>query len=133
MRHVFKTCFIQQKIFNIFGQLLSLRKRYFKEKYMPLAIYIGEGNGNPLQCSCLENPRDRGAWWAAVYGVTQSWTRLKWLSSYIYGCWAHEMATRITSFLIAINLNVNSYMLLVATILIVQCESKQFECFEAEH
>ena len=42
---------------------------------------IGEGNGNPLQCSCLENPRDRGAWWAAVYGFTQSWTRLKWLSS----------------------------------------------------
>ena len=38
---------------------------------------IGEGNGNPLQCSCLENPRDGGAWWAAVYGVTQSWTRLK--------------------------------------------------------
>ena len=35
---------------------------------------IGEGNGNPLQCSCLENPRDRGAWWAAAYGVTQSWT-----------------------------------------------------------
>ena len=43
--------------------------------------FIGEGNGNPLQCSCLENPRDRGAWWAAVYGVTQSRTRLKWLSS----------------------------------------------------
>ena len=42
---------------------------------------IGEGNGNPLQCSCLENPRDRGAWWAAVYGVAQSWTRLKRLSS----------------------------------------------------
>ena len=42
---------------------------------------IGEGNGNPLQCSCLENPRDWGAWWAAVYGVTQSWTWLKWLSS----------------------------------------------------
>ena len=41
----------------------------------------GEGNGNPLQCSCLENPRDRGAWWAAVYGVAQSWTRLKQLSS----------------------------------------------------
>ena len=36
----------------------------------------GEGNGNLLQCSCLENPRDRGAWWAAVYGVAQSWTRL---------------------------------------------------------
>ena len=42
---------------------------------------IGEGNGTPLQCSCLENPRDGGAWWATVYGVTQSWTRLKWLSS----------------------------------------------------
>ena len=38
---------------------------------------IGEGNSNPLQCSCLENPRDGGAWWAAVYGVTQSWTQLK--------------------------------------------------------
>ena len=42
---------------------------------------IGEGNGSPLQCSCLENPRDGGAWGAAVYGVTQSWTRLKRLSS----------------------------------------------------
>ena len=42
---------------------------------------IGEGNGNPLQCSCLENPRDRGAFWAAVYGVAQSRTRLKRLSS----------------------------------------------------
>ena len=42
---------------------------------------IGEGNGNPLQCSCLENPRDGGAWWAAVYGVAQSQTRLKRLSS----------------------------------------------------
>ena len=42
---------------------------------------IGEGNGNPLQCSCLENPMDGGAWWAAVYGVAQSRTRLKRLSS----------------------------------------------------
>ena len=42
---------------------------------------IGEGNDNPLQCSCLENPRDRGAWWAAVYGVAQSWTPLKRLGS----------------------------------------------------
>ena len=49
---------------------------------------IGEGNGNPLQCSCLENPRGRRAWRADVYGVTQSRTRLKWLGSksilYIY-------------------------------------------------
>ena len=41
----------------------------------------GERNGNPLQCSCLENPRDGGAWWAAIYGVAQSRTRLTWLSS----------------------------------------------------
>ena len=44
-------------------------------------LRIGEGNGNLLQCSCLENPRDGGAWWAAVYGVAQSRTRLKRLSS----------------------------------------------------
>ena len=42
---------------------------------------LGEGNGNPLQYSCLENPKDGGAWWAAVYGVAQSQTRLKLLSS----------------------------------------------------
>ena len=42
---------------------------------------IGEGSGSPLQCSCLENPRDGRAWWAAVYGVAQSRTRLKRLSS----------------------------------------------------
>ena len=41
---------------------------------------FGEGNGNPLQYSCLENPMDRGAWWAVVHGVAQSRTRLKWLS-----------------------------------------------------
>ena len=46
-----------------------------------LVSCIGEGNGNPLQYSCLENPRDGGAWWAAVYGVAQSWTQLKHLSS----------------------------------------------------
>ena len=42
---------------------------------------IGEGSGNPLQCSGLENPRDGGAWWAAIYGLAQSQTWLKWLSS----------------------------------------------------
>ena len=47
----------------------------FIPKYMTiLRLISGEGNGNPLQCSCLENPRDRGAWWAAIYGVAQSWT-----------------------------------------------------------
>ena len=50
-------------------------------KQLSMHTCIGEGNGNPLQYSCLENPRDRGAWWAVVYGVAQSRTRLKWLSS----------------------------------------------------
>ena len=49
---------------------------HWQESSLPL-----EGNGNPLQCSCLETPRDRGAWWAAVYGVTQSRTWLMRLSS----------------------------------------------------
>ena len=44
---------------------------------------IGEGNGNPLQCSCLENPRDGGAWWATVYGVAKSWT---WLRDFHFYC-----------------------------------------------
>ena len=50
-------------------------------KRLSMHACIGEGNGNPLHCSCLENPRDRGAWWAALYGVTQSQIRLKHLSS----------------------------------------------------
>ena len=53
---------------------------------------FGEGNGNPLQCSCLENPKDRGAWWAAVYGVAQSRTRLKRLSSSRY--WSYKVETQ---------------------------------------
>ena len=51
------------------------------ENCLKLALRVGEGNGTPLQYSCLENPMDRGAWWAAVYGVAQSRTRLKRLSS----------------------------------------------------
>ena len=52
-----------------------------RHDWMTSLSCIGEGNGNPLQCSCLENPRDGGAWWAAVYGVTQSQTWLKRPSS----------------------------------------------------
>ena len=56
----------------------SLRVRRTERHHFHFSLScIGEGNGNPLQCSCLKNPRDRGAWWAAVYGVTQSRTRLK--------------------------------------------------------
>ena len=54
---------------------------------------IGEGNGNPLQCSCLENPRDGGAWWAAVYGVAQSRTQLKRLSSSSSRSWEPDQVT----------------------------------------
>ena len=65
----------------------SLRVRHDWATWLSLITFhfslscIGEGNGNFLQCSCLENPRDGEAWWAAVYRVAQSWTRLKWLSS----------------------------------------------------
>ena len=62
---------LQQEIMETFSQKLHLLQ----------VSCIGEGNGNPLQCSCLENPRDRGAWWATVYGVAQSRTQLKRLSS----------------------------------------------------
>ena len=52
---------------------------------------IGEGNGNPLQCSCLENPRDGGAWWAAVYGVAKSWTQLMTsLSLFTFTHWRRQ-------------------------------------------
>ena len=52
---------------------------------------IGEGNGNPLQCSCLENPRDGGAWWVSIYGVAQSRTQLKRLSSSSSSSMPHRM------------------------------------------
>ena len=58
----------------------SLRVRHDWVASLSLSC-IGEGNGNPLQCSCLENPRDGGAWWAAVYRVAQNRTQLKQLSS----------------------------------------------------
>ena len=67
---------------------------------------IGEGNGNPLQCSCLENPRDGGPWWAAVYGVAQSRTQLKQHSSsssnlqlYFYFCNISVNILKSSSFL----------------------------------
>ena len=60
--------------------LLRVGHAWVTSLHFPLSC-IGEGNGNPLQCSCLENARDGGARWAAVYGVAQSWTWLKRLSS----------------------------------------------------
>ena len=70
-------------------QHIKKQRHYFANKDLSSQSYgfssSGEGTGTPLQYSCLENPMDRGAWWAAVCGVTQSRTRLKWLSS-MYGC-----------------------------------------------
>ena len=63
------------------GRLQSMGSLRVGHDWATSLSCFGEGNGNPLQCSCLENPRDGGAWWAAVYGVAQSWTRLKRLSS----------------------------------------------------
>ena len=63
------------------GRLQSMGSRRVGHDWATSLSRIGEGNGNPLQCSCLENPRDSGAWWAAIYGVAQSQTRLKRLSS----------------------------------------------------
>ena len=58
---------------------ILIRVKIFQSYFILILsiISFGEGNGNPLQCSCLENPKDRGAWWAAVCGVAQSQTQLK--------------------------------------------------------
>ena len=66
------------------GSQSRTRLNDFTFSFHFLLSCIGEGNGNPLQGSCLENPRDSGAWWAAVYGVTQSWAGLMRLSSSKY-------------------------------------------------
>ena len=63
------------------GRLQSMGSLSVAHDWAISRSYIGEGNSNPLHCSCLENPRDGGAWWAAVYGVAQSQTRLKRLNS----------------------------------------------------
>jgi len=63
------------------GRWMSYMYSWSLNLWSSLSSAVGEGNGNPLQCSCLENPRDGGAWWAAVYGVAQSRTWLKQLSS----------------------------------------------------
>ena len=62
-------------------RLQSMGSRRVGQDWAISLSCIGEGNGNPLQCSCLENPKDGGGWWAAVYGIAQSQTRLKRLSS----------------------------------------------------
>ena len=69
--------------------------------------WIEEGNGNPLQCSCLENLRDGGAWWAAVYGITQSRTQPKWLSSSSTPLCVYTHTYTHTHYIFFIHLSVN--------------------------
>ena len=94
---------------------------------------IGKGNGNPLQCSCLENPRDGGAWWAAVYGVAQSWTRLKWLSSSstsvnsILHCHLLWILMHYTAFLISLHFFLNGFTLISSHLILFSSLSSN--CF----
>ena len=87
---------------NLTSGLFTEGKRNTSSKvyiWMYMQHYFGEENGNPLQCSCLESNRVGGAWWAAIYGVTQSQTRLKWLgsSSNIYIHVVHGVAKSDTT------------------------------------
>ena len=87
--HEIKRCLLLgRKSMTNLGSVLKSKDITLPKK-VHLVKAIGEGNGNPLQYSCLENPRDSGAYWAAVCGVAQSWTRLMRLSSssssYLYG------------------------------------------------
>ena len=80
------------------GRLRSMGSLRVGQAWATSLSRIGEGNGTPLQYFCLENPRDAGAWWAAVYGVAQSRTGLKWLSSSsrgFLGVHLQEFACRI--------------------------------------
>ena len=65
---------------QVYAHITNTKESEVEWFYENLQGILGEGNGTPLQCSCLQNPRDGGAWWAAVYGVAQSRTRLKQLS-----------------------------------------------------
>ena len=77
------------------GRLQSMGSLRVRHDFHFSLSRSGEGNGNPLQCSCLENPRDGGAWWAAIYGVAQSQTQLKRLSSSSSN--PHEKTSRTTT------------------------------------
>ena len=72
---------LQQCHIFLLRPMIFLSKKSDRNDMIISLSYLGEGDGNPLLCSCLENPRDRGAWWATLYEVSQSWTRLKRLSS----------------------------------------------------
>ena len=75
---------------SVFFIMLSSHFRSF----LPTVLAVGEGNGTPLQYSCLENPMGRGAWWAAVHGVAEGWTRLRdFTFTFHFHALEKEMAT----------------------------------------
>ena len=84
--------------------------------------FCREGNGNPLQCSCLENPRDGGAWRAAIYGVAQSRTRLKRLSSKVYPQ-TFLYLTLISNYIFSVVLSQQSYLALIPHLRIFGCKT----------
>ena len=86
------------------GNILKFNVSYI---YVNLWLHFGEGNGNPLQCSCLENPTDGGARWAAIYGVAQGRTRLKWLE--VAAAWLH-LYTYFFSYIQAMNILSDQFM-----------------------
>ena len=71
---------IQEEKKDLQNQPQTIQKMAIGTYISTITLNVGEGKGSPLQYSCLENPVDRGAWWAAVHGVAQSWTQLKRLS-----------------------------------------------------
>ena len=73
-----------QQCLAVYGVAQSRTQLKWFSSSSSSSLYLGEGSGNPLQYSCLENPVDRGAWWAAVHGVAQSRTGLKWLSMHAW-------------------------------------------------
>ena len=72
----------------------TTERLHFTWESLALQLYVGEGTGNPLQYSCLENPMDRGAWWVAVHGIPKSWTRLSdFTFTFHFHALEKEMAT----------------------------------------
>ena len=91
------------------GRLQSMGSWRVRHNWVTSLSRIGEGNGNPLQCSCLGNPRDGGAWWAAVYGVAQSQTQLKRLSSS-----NSSMKVKVASEKVGLKLNIQKTKILAS-------------------
>ena len=88
---MFRLSAITNPAVNILVRVFGVHQNTFGCIYVG---YVGEGNGTPLQYSCLENPMDGGAWWAAVHGVAKSWTRLRdFTFTFHFHALEKEMAT----------------------------------------